>query len=71
MVSVIIFLSLYRKNMIFSEVIRYRDAILQKRVTHFQVVYKKHTLALDDLLTLADQNWLNDQVIMIAPSVPC
>ncbi|XP_077955264.1 sentrin-specific protease 5 isoform X3 [Gasterosteus aculeatus] len=28
-----------------------------------QVVYKKHTLTLDDLSTLADQNWLNDQVI--------
>uniref|UniRef100_H2TEG7 Ubiquitin-like protease family profile domain-containing protein n=1 Tax=Takifugu rubripes TaxID=31033 RepID=H2TEG7_TAKRU len=27
------------------------------------VVYKKHTLTLDDLCTLADQNWLNDQVM--------
>lgn len=52
-----------RKNIIFSEVIRYRAAILQKPVPRFQVVYKKHTLTLDDLLTLADQNWLNDQVM--------
>ena len=33
-----------------------------KSVPSFQVVYKKHTLTLDDLCTLADQNWLNDQV---------
>lgn len=38
--------------------------IVQKPVPFFQVVYKKHTLTLDDLLTLADQNWLNDQVII-------
>lgn len=52
-----------RKNIIFSEVSRYRTAIVQKHVPSFQVVYKKHTLTLDDLLTLADQNWLNDQVM--------
>ncbi|KAM8851175.1 sentrin-specific protease 5-like [Spinachia spinachia] len=52
-----------RKNVIFSEVIKYRTAIVQKPVASFQVVYKKHTLTLDDLSTLADQNWLNDQVI--------
>lgn len=32
-------------------------------VSQFQVVYKKHILTLEDLLTLADQNWLNDQVM--------
>ncbi|XP_005752555.1 sentrin-specific protease 5 isoform X2 [Pundamilia nyererei] len=52
-----------RKNTVLSEVTRYRAAILQKPVPSFQVVYKKHTLTLDDLLTLADQNWLNDQVM--------
>uniref|UniRef100_A0A665TBX5 Ubiquitin-like protease family profile domain-containing protein n=1 Tax=Echeneis naucrates TaxID=173247 RepID=A0A665TBX5_ECHNA len=36
---------------------------VQKPVPSFQVVYKKHTLTLDDLLTLADQNWLNDQIM--------
>ncbi|XP_040910278.1 sentrin-specific protease 3-like [Toxotes jaculatrix] len=52
-----------RKNVIFSEVTRYRAATVQKPVPSFQVVYKKHTLTLDDLSTLADQNWLNDQVM--------
>ncbi|XP_026005541.1 sentrin-specific protease 5-like isoform X2 [Astatotilapia calliptera] len=52
-----------RKNTVLSEVTSYRAAILQKPVRSFQVVYKKHTLTLDDLLTLADQNWLNDQVM--------
>ncbi|XP_036941253.1 sentrin-specific protease 5-like isoform X1 [Acanthopagrus latus] len=52
-----------RKNVIFPEVTKYRDAIIQKPVPSFRVVYKKHTLTLDDLSTLADQNWLNDQVM--------
>uniref|UniRef100_A0A3Q1F983 SUMO specific peptidase 5 n=1 Tax=Acanthochromis polyacanthus TaxID=80966 RepID=A0A3Q1F983_9TELE len=52
-----------RKNIIFSEVSRCQAAIVQKPAPFFQVVYKKHTLTLDDLLTLADQNWLNDQVM--------
>uniref|UniRef100_A0A8C9XBL8 Ubiquitin-like protease family profile domain-containing protein n=1 Tax=Sander lucioperca TaxID=283035 RepID=A0A8C9XBL8_SANLU len=52
-----------RKHAIFSEVAKYRTAVAQKPVPSFQVVYKKHTLTLDDLSTLADQNWLNDQVM--------
>ncbi|KAJ0059399.1 hypothetical protein NL108_016933 [Boleophthalmus pectinirostris] len=32
-------------------------------VPYFEVKYKKHILTLDDLSTLADANWLNDQVI--------
>uniref|UniRef100_A0A671ULW5 Ubiquitin-like protease family profile domain-containing protein n=1 Tax=Sparus aurata TaxID=8175 RepID=A0A671ULW5_SPAAU len=52
-----------RKNVIFPEVTKYRAAIIQKPVPSFRVVYKKHTLTLDDLSTLADQNWLNDQVM--------
>ncbi len=59
-----VFSHLCRKNVIFSEVTKYRTAIVQKPVPSFQVVYKKHTLTLDDLSTLADQNWLNDQVII-------
>lgn len=55
---------LCRKNVIFSEVTKYRTVIVQKSIPSFQVVYKKHTLTLDDLSTLADQNWLNDQVII-------
>uniref|UniRef100_G3PUF1 Ubiquitin-like protease family profile domain-containing protein n=1 Tax=Gasterosteus aculeatus aculeatus TaxID=481459 RepID=G3PUF1_GASAC len=45
------------------KVIKSQTVIVQKPVPSFQVVYKKHTLTLDDLSTLADQNWLNDQVI--------
>ncbi|XP_037644499.1 sentrin-specific protease 5-like isoform X2 [Sebastes umbrosus] len=52
-----------RKKVIFSEVTKYRTVVVQKPVPSFQVVYKKHTLTLDDLSTLADQNWLNDQVM--------
>nr|XP_020479701.1 uncharacterized protein LOC109974047 isoform X2 [Monopterus albus] len=52
-----------RKNVIFTEVAKYCAAILQKPVPSFGVVYKKHTLTLEDLSTLADQNWLNDQVM--------
>ncbi|KAF3699089.1 Sentrin-specific protease 5 [Channa argus] len=52
-----------RKNLIITEVVRYQTAIIQKPVPSFQVVYKKHTLTLDDLSTLAGQNWLNDQVM--------
>lgn len=51
-----------RKNVIISAVAKYQTVIIQKPVPFFQVVYKKHTLTLDDLSTLADQNWLNDQV---------
>ncbi|XP_028283519.1 sentrin-specific protease 5-like isoform X2 [Parambassis ranga] len=52
-----------RKNAIFTEVTRYQTTISEKPVPSFRVVYKKHILTLEDLLTLADQNWLNDQVM--------
>lgn len=52
-----------RKNFILSEVNKYQTVITQKSLPSFRVVYKKHTLTLDDLTTLADQNWLNDQVM--------
>ncbi|XP_051254389.1 uncharacterized protein LOC127362580 [Dicentrarchus labrax] len=52
-----------RKNIIFTEVTKYRTVVIQNSVPSFRVVYKKHTLTLDDLSTLADQNWLNDQVM--------
>uniref|UniRef100_A0A1A7W8N0 SUMO1/sentrin specific peptidase 5 n=1 Tax=Iconisemion striatum TaxID=60296 RepID=A0A1A7W8N0_9TELE len=52
-----------RKNLIIFEVARYQAAVLEKPVPPFRVVYKKHIVTLDDLLTLADQNWLNDQVM--------
>ncbi|PWA17392.1 hypothetical protein CCH79_00011261 [Gambusia affinis] len=52
-----------RKSTIFSKVDKYRTAIIQESVPSFQVVYKKHILTLEDLLTLADEHWLNDQVM--------
>ncbi|XP_056277732.1 sentrin-specific protease 5-like [Pseudoliparis swirei] len=51
------------RKLIDSEVIKSRTSIVEKTVPSFQVVYKKHTLTLDDLSTLANQNWLNDQVM--------
>lgn len=59
-----IVLSDSRKNFILSEIAQYRASVqLKKPSSSFRVVYKKHTLMVDDLLTLADQNWLNDQII--------
>ncbi|XP_017275818.1 sentrin-specific protease 5 [Kryptolebias marmoratus] len=52
-----------RKKRIISEVFRCRAAVIEKPIPSFQVVYKKHRLTLEDLLTLADQSWLNDQVM--------
>uniref|UniRef100_A0A8C5GBC4 Ubiquitin-like protease family profile domain-containing protein n=1 Tax=Gouania willdenowi TaxID=441366 RepID=A0A8C5GBC4_GOUWI len=40
-----------------------QSEIAQKATPPFCVRYRKHALRLDDLLTLADQHWLNDQVI--------
>ncbi|XP_007554936.1 sentrin-specific protease 5-like [Poecilia formosa] len=52
-----------RKSTIFSKVDKYRTAIIQESVLSFRVVYKKHILTLEDLLTLANEHWLNDQVM--------
>uniref|UniRef100_A0A3B5LH00 Ubiquitin-like protease family profile domain-containing protein n=1 Tax=Xiphophorus couchianus TaxID=32473 RepID=A0A3B5LH00_9TELE len=52
-----------RKKTIFFKVDKYRTAIIQESVLSFRVVYKKHVLTLEDLLTLADEHWLNDQVM--------
>uniref|UniRef100_A0A3P8VU32 Sentrin-specific protease 5 n=1 Tax=Cynoglossus semilaevis TaxID=244447 RepID=A0A3P8VU32_CYNSE len=52
-----------RANPIVLEVNTYKDAVARKPSGSFRVVYQKHTLSLDDLSTLADQNWLNDQII--------
>lgn len=59
---------LCRKHAILLEVAKYQTMIIQKPVPSFRVVYKKHTLTLDDLSTLADQNWLNDQVVIFTKS---
>ncbi|KAI4809129.1 hypothetical protein KUCAC02_018039 [Chaenocephalus aceratus] len=52
-----------RKNIVFQEVTKIPRVMFQGAVPCFQVLYKKHTLTLEDLSTLADQNWLNDQVM--------
>ncbi|KAM6962467.1 sentrin-specific protease 5-like [Aplochiton taeniatus] len=45
------------------EVCRYRAGLASAPVAGFKVSHNKHTLTLEDLSTLEEQNWLNDQVI--------
>uniref|UniRef100_A0A3Q3RXQ9 SUMO specific peptidase 5 n=1 Tax=Mastacembelus armatus TaxID=205130 RepID=A0A3Q3RXQ9_9TELE len=42
---------------------RYRAGLASAPVAGFMVMYNKHTLSLEDLSTLEEQNWLNDQII--------
>ena len=44
------------------EMIRYRAGLACVPIAGFMVMYNKHTLSLEDLGTLEEQNWLNDQV---------
>lgn len=44
------------------EMTRYRVGLASAPISGFMVTYNKHTLGLDDLGTLEEQNWLNDQV---------
>ncbi|CAM4653190.1 hypothetical protein PO909_026872 [Leuciscus waleckii] len=52
-----------RMKLITAEVSKYRAGLACAPMHFFQVTYNKHTLTLDDLSTLDDQNWVNDQVI--------
>ncbi|KAG9351215.1 hypothetical protein JZ751_025106 [Albula glossodonta] len=52
-----------RKSFICSAVAKYRDGLACAPMHYFKVTYNKHTLTLEDLSTLDDQNWVNDQVI--------
>ncbi|XP_034038818.1 sentrin-specific protease 5-like [Thalassophryne amazonica] len=52
-----------RVKEVLSEVTKCRSSVSGKPLPSYRVVYKKHMLTLDDLCTLADQNWLNDQVM--------
>ncbi|KAJ8418907.1 hypothetical protein AAFF_G00004060 [Aldrovandia affinis] len=52
-----------RKTFIYSEVTKYRAGLACAPMHYFKVAYNKHTLTLEDLSTLEDQNWVNDQVI--------
>ncbi|KAM3620423.1 uncharacterized protein V6R79_023261 [Siganus canaliculatus] len=45
------------------EVSRYRAGLASAPIAGFMVTYNKHTLSLEDLSTLEEQNWLNDQII--------
>ncbi|KAM9848524.1 uncharacterized protein ACBR49_007857 [Aulostomus maculatus] len=45
------------------EVTRYRTGLASVPVAGFMVMYNKHNLSLEDLGTLEEQNWLNDQII--------
>ncbi|XP_029939422.1 uncharacterized protein LOC115381919 [Salarias fasciatus] len=45
------------------EITRYRAGLASAPFTGFMVTYNKHTLSLEDLGTLEEQNWLNDQII--------
>ena len=53
---------MYRKLDIPAEVSRYKAGLASAPVGGFVVTYNKHTLSLEDLSTLEEQNWLNDQV---------
>lgn len=44
------------------ETMRYRAGLASVPIPGFMVMYNKHTLSLEDLGTLEEQNWLNDQV---------
>ncbi|KAI5101694.1 sentrin-specific protease 5 [Silurus meridionalis] len=52
-----------RRKMINKEVLKYKAGLACASMHFFKVAYNKHTLALEDLSTLEDQNWVNDQVI--------
>lgn len=43
---------------------KYKAALVSTPMKCFKVDYNKHTLTLEDLSTLDDQNWVNDQVAM-------
>lgn len=44
------------------EIARYRAGLASAPVAGFMVMYNKHSLSLEDLGTLEEQNWINDQV---------
>ena len=41
---------------------RFKAGLASAPVAGFMVTYNKHTLSLEDLGTLEEQNWVNDQV---------
>ncbi|XP_055020769.1 mucin-2-like isoform X2 [Boleophthalmus pectinirostris] len=45
------------------EVKQYRAGLASAPVAGFMVTHNRHTLSLEDLSTLEEQNWINDQII--------
>ncbi|KAG7514961.1 Sentrin-specific protease 5 [Solea senegalensis] len=45
------------------EMTRYKSGLASAPIAGFMVMHNKHTLSLEDLGTLEEQNWLNDQII--------
>uniref|UniRef100_A0AAV2L0V2 Ubiquitin-like protease family profile domain-containing protein n=1 Tax=Knipowitschia caucasica TaxID=637954 RepID=A0AAV2L0V2_KNICA len=45
------------------QVTRYRAGLASAPVAGFAVAHNRHTLSLEDLSTLEEQNWINDQII--------
>ncbi|KAM8889060.1 uncharacterized protein ACB058_007075 [Synchiropus picturatus] len=45
------------------EMARYQTGLASAPFSGFMVMYNKHSLSLEDLATLEDQNWVNDQII--------
>uniref|UniRef100_A0A3B3R0S5 Ubiquitin-like protease family profile domain-containing protein n=1 Tax=Paramormyrops kingsleyae TaxID=1676925 RepID=A0A3B3R0S5_9TELE len=52
-----------KKSFIYSEVARYQAGLAAAPMHFFKVAHNRHTLTLEDLSTLDNQNWVNDQVI--------
>ncbi|XP_035279590.1 sentrin-specific protease 5-like isoform X1 [Anguilla anguilla] len=52
-----------RKSLIYTELTKYQAVLASSPMRCFKVVYNKHMLTLEDLSTLDNQNWVNDQVI--------
>ncbi|KAM8839599.1 sentrin-specific protease 5-like isoform 3-T3 [Synchiropus picturatus] len=52
-----------RKNLIMALISSCLQGVSQTPACPFRVVFKKHVLTLEDLSTLAEENWLNDQVM--------
>lgn len=44
------------------EIVRYQAGLASAPIAGFMVMYNKHSLSLEDLGTLEEQNWINDQV---------
>ena len=51
------------RNLVISLVKKYSATVVRTTSPCFRVVYRKHSLMLEDLATLAHQNWINDQVV--------